>query len=470
MLGAIVRKEFVSTLRDGRLLVLGLLLCAVFVGFLLASSQQVQLQRQEKQSVGATAKEQWNSQSVKNPHAAAHYGIYVFKPDSPLAALEPGLLPFTGQALWLEPHKRNLGRFTPSADRVVAGNLGETGAGFVLYALLPLLVVALSFNSVSQEREQGTLRMLHSLGVAGRPLLFGKLLGLMAAFLLALSPALALAMYLLNRGFSLGGDDLIRLAAMLLLLGGYYAIFAALSLAASASCKTSRNALFLLLGFWLCSVFVASRLGAALADAVAPNPSAEQFWQAIKTDIDQGMPGDGDKKQRAQAFEAEILAKYAVGRKEDLPVGFVSLSRQHNDHYSSRVHQVHFDRLRDNFARQQRWMHLASCLGPSLAWRSLSMALAGTDLAQQRDFEDAGEAYRQYFIELTEDWDRQRSHGTDRSAKANQDDWRSVKDFTYKPPAFDVALARSGLDLGVLAAWLALSLILLAASAKRLAP
>lgn len=470
MIAAIIHKEFVSTLRDGRLLVLGVSLLAIFLGFFLASTHELQQLRQEKQHVGLTAKEQWNTQSVKNPHSAAHYGIYVFKPDSPAAALDPGLRPFIGQSLWLEPHRRNLTRFNPSTDQIIANRFGQTTTSFVLYALLPLMIVALSFNSVSQERERGTLRMLHSLGIAARPLVFGKLLGLLAALILVLSPALLVGLLLLGQNFSLSSDDVLRLFASLFMFLIYYAIFVAMAIAASAYFQTSRVTLFYLLVFWLASVFVAPRLGAVTAEALSPNPTATQFWETIKTDIAQGLEGEGNHEQRAQAFEAKILAEYGVKRKEDLPVGFASLNRQHNDAYSVRVHALHFDRLRDNFARQQHLTHLASWLGPSLSIRSLSMALAGMDLAHQRDFEDAAEKYRHYFIDLTEDWDRERSHGTERSAKGEESDWRSVKAFDYQAPDIMFALKAVQLDFIVLMGWLAVALTLLTLSAKRLTP
>ncbi|WP_202618404.1 ABC transporter permease, partial [Escherichia coli] len=120
---------------------------------------------------------QWEAQGVKGTHQAAHFGIYVFKPESPLAAIDPGLRQFTGQALWLEPHKRNLARFSPAADQGIATRFGQMSAAFVLHTLLPLLIVALAFNAVTHEREQGTLRMLHSLGLSARKLLFGKFFG-----------------------------------------------------------------------------------------------------------------------------------------------------------------------------------------------------------------------------------------------------------------------------------------------------
>lgn len=470
MIGTIIHKEFITTLRDGRLLLLGMALLLTFLGFFLASAQELQSIRQEKQQVGLTAKQQWDNQSVKNPHSAAHYGIYAFKPESPVAALDPGLRPFLGQALWLEPHKRNLTRFSPSADQVLGNRFGQTSANFVLYALLPLLIIALTFNAITQERERGTLRMLHSLGVAPRALVFGKLIGLLAAFMLVLTPALILALLILGRYFTLSVDDLLRLALLLLFLLIYYSIFAAIALSVSSYFNSSRFSLFCLLGFWLGSVFIAPRLGATAAETFAPNPSASQFWQAIKHDIEQGLPGDGAHEQRAQAFEAKILAQYGVSRKEDLPVGFVSLNRQFNDAYSSKVHALHFNDLRNNFRWQQQLTHLASCLGPSIALRALSMSLAGMDLAHQRHFEDAAEQYRHYFINLTEDWDRERSHGTELSAKGHSEDWQSVKPFIYQAPDIRFALRSTTLDLLILSSWLLVSLLVLAQAAKRLTP
>ncbi|CAB4814882.1 unannotated protein [freshwater metagenome] len=470
MIGAIVHKEFVSTLRDGRLLILGCSLLVIFVGFLMSSTMQMQQLRAEKLSVGITAKQQWDTQSVKNPHAAAHFGIYVFKPDTAVAALDSGLRPFIGQSLWLEPHKRNFERFNPSADETLAQRFGQMTTSFVLYALLPLLIVALTFNTISQERECGTLRMLHSLGLNTQALVFGKLVGLLAAFSLVLSLPLLLAFLLLQDSFNLSANEGVRLGLLLVLFLLYYAIFAAIAIAASAFFKTSRVTLFFLLAFWLGSVFIGPRLGAVLAQTLSENPSAEVFWTAIKQDIDLGINGDGNHEQRNKAFEEKLLAQYQVVRKEDLPVGFVSLNRQFNDHYSSSIHALHFDRLRDNFLRQQQLTHIGSSLGPSLAMRSLSMTLAGMDLAHQRHFEDAAEEYRQYFINLTEDWDRERSHGTERNAKGDGADWLSVKNFSYSSPDSLFALQQAYLDLVVLVAWLLLSLLLLSLSAKRLTP
>ncbi|MGZ4968971.1 MAG: DUF3526 domain-containing protein [Methylobacter sp.] len=470
MILAIVHKELLAVLRDGRLLVLAFSVFAVLTGFFLASVSEHQQVQMEKQSVGATAKEQWDTQGVKNPHAAAHFGIYVFKPDSPLASIDPGLRQYTGQTLWLEPHKRNVARFSPAADQGFAGRFGQASAGFVLYALFPLLVIALAFNAITQEREQGTLRMLHSLGVSATKLLLGKFTGLLLAFAVVLMPAMLIAVIILYQNFEFAGDDLFRLSALSGTLFIYYAVFAALAMSVSIHFKSSRLALFALLAFWSGSVLVAPRLGAAAAEMMVPTPSATEFWTAIKKDIQHGLANDGDHDAREALFKAQMLKQYGVERVEDLPVGYAALNRSFNDAYSERVHALHFDRLGDAFERQGRFVHIASVFGPSIAMRSISMALSGMDLAHQRHFENAAEKYRHYFIGLTDDWDRERSHGTERGPQGHDSDWGSVKSFSYEPPSVGFALHHAMGDLLVLLFWLAAALVWLLFSAKRLQP
>lgn len=470
MILSIVRKEMLSVLRDGRLLLLACSVFAVLTGFFLASANEQQQIQQEKQMVGQTAKEQWDSQGVKNPHAAAHFGIYVFKPDSALASIDPGLRQYTGQALWLEPHKRNRVRFSPAADQGLASRFGQLTAGFVLYALLPLLIIGLAFNAVTQEREQGTLRMLHSLGVSGTKLLLGKFTGLLFVFVVVLMPAMLVAIIILYQNFALTGDDLLRLFTLNSTFLVYYAIFAALAMAASAWLKSSRLALFILLAFWLASVLVAPRLGAAMAEIMLPVPTATTFWNAVKQDIQQGLANDGDHDARAALFKTQTLKDYGVTSIEELPVGFTALSRNFNDRYSSRVHALHFDNLSELCQRQSHLIHIASLLGPTIAMRSISMTLSGMDLAHQRHFEDAAENYRHYFIDLTDTWDGERSHGSGHNAQGHDADWQSVKTFNYASPLLGFALHTAWLDLLVLLGWLIAALMLLLLSAKRLKP
>jgi ABC-2 type transport system permease protein len=252
----------------------------------------------------------------------------------------------------------------------------------------------------------------------------------------------------------------------------YYGVFAALALAASAWLSTSRLSLFVLLGLWVAFVFVVPRLGAAAAERAVPLPSAERFWGDIQRDYTQGLPGDADLAARGRAFEAELLRRHGAARLEDLPFGAAAVRRMERDAYADRVHALHFDALWSRYASQERWLRAAAALSPAVAMRAISMKLAGTDLAHQRHFEDAAEAYRRQVNTTIDEWDAGHTRGLTSFDDRYADDalWRSVAPFRYAPPGADFAWTAALPDIALLLAWALAAAWLCIASLRRLQP
>ncbi|WP_297655558.1 ABC transporter permease subunit [Hydrogenophaga sp.] len=469
---AIVRKEWRAIVRDGRFAVLALSLGLLLAGLLAASAQQHQRLAEEKAEVAALVREQWDDQGDKHPHRGAHFGLYALRPDSPLAGIDPGLDPYLGQALWLEPHRRNMTRFRPAADEPPSVRFGQPTPAFALVVLLPLLIIALAFHAVSQERESGTLRMLHSAGLRGGSLLVGKLVALLAVVALVLLLAVGGGLGLAAAGTLPPADALWRglLLALAYLL--YCGVFAALALAVSAWTRTSRLSLFVLLGLWVAFVFAVPRLGAAAAQRAVPLPTAERFWGDIHRDYTQGLPGDADLATRGKAFEAELLRRHQAQRLEDLPFGVAAARRLARDAYADRVHALHFDALWQRQHRQEQWLRATALLSPAVAMRAISMKMAGTDLAHQRHFEEAAEGYRRQVNTRIDQWDVDNTRGITSfdDRYANNDLWRSVEAFRYAPPRVGFALRAAWPDLLVLLAWALASAGLLRASLRKLDP
>lgn len=472
MMRAIVRKELRAIVRDGRFAVLALSLGLLLVGLLVASTQQHQRLAEEKVEVAALVREQWDVQGDKHPHRGAHFGLYALRPDAPLAGIDPGLDPYLGQALWLEPHRRNLMRFRPAADEVPSVRFGQLTPAFALVVLLPLLIIALAFNAISQERESGTLRMLHSAGLRSGSLLLGKLVALLAVVALMLLLAVGGGLGLAAAGELPQADAVWRgavLAGSYLL---YCGIFAALALAVSAWMQTNRLSLFVLLGLWVAFVFVAPRLGAAAAERAVPLPTAERFWGDIHRDTTQGLPGDADLATRGKAFEAALLRRHNVQRLEELPFGVTAARRLERDAYADRVHALHFDALWQRYGRQEQWLRASAVLSPAVAMRSISMKMAGTDLVHQRHFEDRAEDYRRYVNTTIDQWDVDNTRGITSfdDRYAHNDLWRSIEPFRYVPPRVGFALRAAWPDLLVLLAWALAAGWLLRASLRKLDP
>ena len=467
MMAAIAFKELRMLLRDGRLWGLGLLLALLLGGVLALAVQQRDGAERERQRVELAARAQWDHQGERNPHRAAHFGLYAFKPRSALASVEPGIDAQTGQALWLEPHRRNLALHAPAADAAPSLGLGDFTPAFVLLALVPLLIAVLGHASVTQEREQGTLRLLHASGMRGLPLVLGKWLGLCAGLVIGLAPAWLAAGWLLAAGQGVGPAAWLLVALCL-----YYAAWAAITLLVSVHCRTSRAALLVLLALWVGAVFIAPRLSASAVGQFAPLPTGAAFWSRIQHDIDHGLPGDGSAAQRGKAFDGQLLAQHGVARLEDLPFGANARRRLQRDAYATKVYALHFEQLWQAQLAQQRLLRMATVATPYAPMRAVASALAGTDLAHRQHFEQAAEQYRQQYTIFMDEWDMNTTRGVTsfESRYAGNAQWQATPQWRYEAPGTGFALRQSLADWSFLAAWLLAALGALAWSARRLDP
>ena len=465
----LLRKEWLALARDGRLRVLACALLALFIAVFVVSDQEQRQAQQEKQQAEAAARAQWDTQGDKHPHRGAHFGLYVFAPDSPLASFDPGVSRHLGQALWLEPHKRNMVRYSEAADDPVSGRFNEFTPAFVLTAILPLLIVAVVFGAVAQERENGTLRMLRALAMHEQHFVWSKFLVLFGTVSAVVIAVFGIA--LLPSTFAHGGVGMLLRGAMLcaaFLL--YCAVFIALGLTVSAFARNSRKAFVVLAALWLVFVFIVPRAGAAITAEVVALPSADQFWRAIRRDYEHGLPGEGSLAERSKRFDAALLRKYSVQRLEDLPVGGYALRRLHRDAYADKVHALHFDDLWRRYREQETVLRGTALFSPAVAMRLISMKLAGTDLAHRQHFEDAAEVYRRDVNTHIDEWDVAHSHGLrsfDDKYGSNAV-WQSIEPFRYRIPSPAFALRLVLPELTILLGWLLLSALLLVVAGRRM--
>lgn len=471
----LIRNEWRATMRDGRLVVLAASLLVLLLGSLVQAVTSERARAAERAIVDRETREQWNVQGVKNPHRGAHFGLYALRPASSLAALEPGLLAEVGQAVWMEPHRRNMSRYSPAADAPPDTRLGGVIPGFVLVVLVPLLLVGAAHHAVTQEREWGTLRMMHGLGLSGARLLLSKWAGLMSAFAMLLLPVLLLAAYLTLRplsGVMSAGESVARLVLMLLVLGAYYASLGALTIVLSARFQSSRVAWLASLAAWVLLMLLVPRGGAAMAERLITLPTGESFWAAIASDIQRGLPGDGDAASRLKAFDNRLLAEHGVSRVEDLPFSIAAKRRLFRDSYAARVHDVHFDALWERYEAQERVVRVSGLASPAVPVRQVLMALAGTGLHEQRHFEDAAERYRDLFTTAIDEWDARatRGLGNYEAKYAGNDVWSAIPAFTYTPPALSETVRRIAPDLTLVGLWTLGALGALLIVGRRLTP
>lgn len=242
LLPTIARQQWRLLVRDRRLALLGLALLLVLGTAMLTSAAVHGAREAERAAAQADEARVWDKQGPANPHGAAHFGRYVYKQTSPLAVIDPGLLPQLGTTLFLEAHAQNPARGRAIDGGTALSRFAGLSPATMLQVLAPLLIILAGFATFAGDRARSLLRQELAAGVRPSALIAGRLGGLGATVaLLLLVVALIGGAALLMTGAAPATFG--ALLWMLLGYALYLFAFAALTLAASAAFASARTAL-----------------------------------------------------------------------------------------------------------------------------------------------------------------------------------------------------------------------------------
>ncbi len=457
MVWSVARKELREIWRDGRwrwTLLLLIVLAAVTAAASAARQARIQQLAADAQS---EARAQWLGQGEKNPHSAAHYGLYLFKPLNTLAQIDPGVNSYTGVSVFAEAHKKNDADFQAMRDRSGMARFGEMTPAFVLLFVTPLLIVLLGYNAISRERELGTWPLIAGSGVPWRLFVFGKWLAVWAVPILILAATMTVAVLSLAIRGEFNADTAVSLALMGLTYLIYFGAFVNLTLIVSTLSKRSATALTALLACWMLGCFAVPRLAANIAETLYPTPDKLSFTQTVAKDRREGMEGDLPQAARGEKLMAETLAFYDVDGVEDLPVNYDAMRMQADEEYANRVFDRRYSELVDIHQRQNGVMRVFAPMSPLIPARFLSMGFARADSAAHWRFDHEAETFRRKFVKFLNDDMMNNSKTGDWGYKTGEALWREVPEFQSEPLPLQVVWRNQDENFAVLAAWFVLS-------------
>lgn len=465
---AIVRKDRRELVRDNRLLIAVAFVILLSLVAVAASWVRVADHARDRAAATATEQESWLGQGPRDPHSAAHFAQWTFRPVAGVALLDPGATPYTGSATWLEAHARNPSAFRPVEDRATTLDLGEFSPAWVLQTVGPLLAFLLAAGLVARERERGTLRLMIASGASPTALVSAKSRGLVVTLLLVAAPAIAAAVAALALSPSaLSPDQMIRAVLWVVVHLLWLALAVILGVLVSARSRGTATALVTLIALWAVAVPLGPRAVASLAEALHPTPSGARFWAEAQTEIREGFDGSGAQAERTAALQTALLAQYGVARVEDLPISFRGASLDANERFGNRVFARRFERLDAIHEQQRAVMRLGAVLAPTIALQNVSAALAGTDNRHIRAFDDQAEVERQRLVN-TLNADLIRNSAGDPAYRADADLWARFPPFEARPLAVMTAIRGVWPDLLILLGWLVGSVLLLRLAGRRL--
>lgn len=301
-------------------------------------------------------------------------------PPGPLAAMVVGqadLYPF-----YFKITNRTRQTFITGDEIENPSNLlaGRFDLGFVVVYLYPLLILGLSYNFLSAEREQGTLAMVLSLPVRLRTLVLGKIL---SRALLVLAAAVGLSV----GGSLLAGVDprqpevLPRLGLWIATVVAYGAFWFALALAVNALGLGSATNAVALVACWMTLVVVAPAFINIAVTSMHPVPSRVELITAIR-----------DASSEASAEGSQLLARYyedhpelAPASSAPVPVDFLVKLQAVQKTVDAKIEPV-MERYDEQLARQQGLVDRLRFLTPAVAAQEALNDLSGTSLARHKHF------------------------------------------------------------------------------------
>lgn len=311
-----------------------------------------------------------NAYWVGNRHAAT----YAILPPTAFAATAIGQSDLNPP--YVKVSADNKETFALNEEIENPGNLliGNFDLAFVVVFLLPLLMIALSYNLLSAEHEQGTLAIAMTNPVPLWLLIAGKL-GFRAALVFLLTTSFTV-MGLIATGTDLSTmDSLLRLGWWIALLLTYLLFWLALATAVNVLAKSSAQNALMLTGLWIVILLVLPAFISIAVNVAYPVPSRVAMIGLIRAaQTDANKEADATVA-RFEQEHPEMTAK-PVDKSGDATAARKRVLVQQAA--AERIAKI-MARYDQQLARQQHSVDTLRFLSPAIAMQEALNAVAGTD-------------------------------------------------------------------------------------------
>jgi ABC-2 type transport system permease protein len=467
-ISTIAKQTFKTALNNRATLALTLLLglslgLATYVGW-----QNFKTQNNHRLHYKELVRAQWLAKPDKHPHRMAHYGYLAFREKHELSFFDFGIESFAGVSIFLEAHKQNTVNFSEAGFSNGMLRFGEISVAMVLQLLVPLLIFFLGYNSISAERESGTLKILLCQNVSWKQLLWGKTLGIIGVCLSIFIPLMLLTILLWASlsHWQISSDASLRLMVLIFSYAIYFFIVSVITVLVSAFARSSKSALTTLLACWIFFMVIMPRITQAIGVKIYPSPSKIEFADAITIDIHKQGDSHNPDDPHYAAIKDSLLKTYGVTDVKKLPFNYGGYIMAEGEKITSKIYSNHQKELNKIFEKQNSITMVAGFMNPYLSLKHISMAITASDFNTFVDFQNQAEAYRyqlaQKMNKLQIDKISNIAPGEGEKPLAiSKANWAEQPDFNYHFGKLSLVITNELLALSALTCWLLATVMLL---------
>ncbi|UCD17323.1 MAG: ABC transporter permease subunit [Candidatus Zixiibacteriota bacterium] len=276
---------------------------------------------------------------------------------------------------------------------------------FIVQFILTLFAILFTYNAVSGEREDGTLRLVFSNTVSRAQYLMAKCIGSWLGLVVPITiPILLGLLIVLLSGVPLSAGHWLRIALLMGLSLLLFTFFIVLGVFISALTRYSAVSFLSALVVWVLFVLIIPRVGVMSSANLVSVPRtaeiegrisgfAKQSWQEFYQGFDARMGKEQAETSMGAELSDEML--WEMMQTED---SLRKSVEQEIDRYDLKLRED----LRQRKAQQENLAFTLSRLSPASAYQLGAMSLAGTDINVKSRYEEMVNAFRTQFLRFME--------------------------------------------------------------------
>jgi ABC-type transport system involved in multi-copper enzyme maturation permease subunit len=294
MIFHIAKKEFVNNLFSARF-VIGFLLCIVLIPF----SVLINIDEYREQTSLYQIDRDGAEKSLKEVRVYSALRPTVVIPPEPMSIFGRGISGQVGNIVNIQLGEKPLlaeGKTAARNNPFLASfySVDFVNIAAIIFALLALLF---SYDAITREKEDGTLRQQMANPLGRSQLLAGKVAGILLTLLpiLVFCFLLGAVIILASGNLAFSAREWGRLALLAVVSLAYLLVFVMLGLFVSARTKTSVTSLVICLFLWTLFVFIIPNLSSTFAESFVGIQSRDNLDQVLS---------DMDKAARERIAEA----------------------------------------------------------------------------------------------------------------------------------------------------------------------
>jgi len=305
---------------------------------------------------------------------------------------------------------------------------GSFDIAFVVIFLLPIFILAMSYDLLSSEKERGTLAMILAHPISIRELMASKIISRAAVMLAAVLGFGVIALLTVGTGLDTA-DTWLRFGLWIVATLLYSAFWFALAVLVNVYGKNSAANGTALAGIWLILVVIVPQLVSMLATTIYPVPSRMELTIAAR-----------EAQTEAEKNAMSKLDEYYYDHLEFVPEGdekamdFLTLAQANNNSIEKAIRPL-YDNFQDQLNKQETLVQRFQYLSPAIMMQLALNEVSGTSADRYEHFLDQ-------VYDFHDEWKEYFSTKFLQRYPLKPADYDNFPEFTYEEQPFGAVISR----------------------------